>query len=138
MTESPARTYALLVGAVLIVAGVVGFFYSSSFGTPGDVDPVFGIFDVNAWHNVVHIASGAAGLLAWRMGRAREFALGFGAVYLVVAIWGFILGDGETILSIIPINTEDNVLHLLIGAAGLAAYAMSDARDTATTANPAV
>jgi hypothetical protein len=36
-------------------------------------------------------------------------------------LWGFIIGDGESILGFIPINTEDNVLHLVIGLAGLAA-----------------
>jgi hypothetical protein len=120
MTQSPARLYALVVGAVLFVAGIVGFFYSSSFGSPGDVDTVFGILDVNAWHNIVHIATGALGLLAWRYA-AREYALGLGLVYVVVAIWGFIIGDGESILGFIPINTEDNVLHAAIGLAGLAA-----------------
>ena len=52
---------------------------------------------------------------------ARQYALVLGAVYLVVAVWGFIIGDGDSILSIVPVNTEDNVLHLLIGLAGLGA-----------------
>ena len=33
-------------------------------------------------------------------------------MYLVVAIWGFVIGDGESILGLIPVNTEDNFLHL--------------------------
>jgi hypothetical protein len=48
-------------------------------------------------------------------------------VYVVVAIWGFIIGDGDAILSIIPVNTEDNILRLLIGIAGLAAGAATPA-----------
>jgi hypothetical protein len=119
-TRSPAQLYALVVGAVLLIAGVVGFAYSASFGSPGEVDSVFGILDVNGWHNVVHIATGALGLLLFRT-FAREYALGLGAVYVVVAIWGFIIGDGESILGFIPVNTEDNVLHAVIGVAGLAA-----------------
>jgi hypothetical protein len=55
---SPARVYALVFGAVLVVAGIIGFFYSSDFGSPGKVDGVLGILDVNGWHNVVHIATG--------------------------------------------------------------------------------
>jgi hypothetical protein len=121
MTQSPARLYALVLGAVLVIAGAVGFLYSSSFGSPGDVDSVFGILDVNAWHNLVHIVTGVLGLLAWRYGSAREYALGLGLVYVLVAIWGFVIGDGESILGFIPINTEDNVLHVVIGLAGLAA-----------------
>jgi hypothetical protein len=120
MTQSPAKLYALIAGIVLLIAGIAGFFYSSSFGSPGEVDALIGIFDVNAWHNIVHIATGLLGLIAWRYG-AREYALGLGFVYLVVAIWGFILGDGESILGFLPISTEDNVLHLALGVAGLTA-----------------
>jgi hypothetical protein len=124
-TTNPARVYALVIGLALVAAGILGFFYSSDFGDPGDVDAVLGILDVNGWHNVVHIATGAVGLIAYSAGASasRTYALGFGAIYLVIAIWGFIIGDGEAILSIVPVNTEDNVLHLLIGIAGLAAGA---------------
>ncbi len=136
--SSPARLYAGLVGATLVVAGIVGFFYSSDFGSPGDVDAVFGIFDVNGWHNVLHILTGVLGLLAFGASAhaARQYALAFGAVYIVVAIWGFIVGNGDAILSIIPVSTEDNVLHLLIGLAGLAA-GLATAEMRTATAGPA-
>ena len=125
-TMTPARLYALLFGVVLVAAGIIGFFYEAEFTDNEAVrDGVFGILDVNGWHNVVHIATGALGLLAFGAGAyaARTYALGLGAVYIVVAIWGFIVGDGDSILSIIPVNTEDNVLHLVIGIVGLAAGA---------------
>lgn len=124
---SPASLYAGLIGGVLLVAGLIGFFYSSSFGSPGEVDAVLGILDVNAWHNLVHIASGALGLLAFSMGAraSRTYALAFGAVYVVVAIWGFIIGGGESILGFIPVNDEDNVLHIILGVLGLAAGLVS-------------
>jgi hypothetical protein len=133
MTDrSPARIYALVVGAVLTAAGILGFFYSSDFGDPGEVDAVIGILDVNGWHNVVHLVTGLLGLAAaTAYASARLYALGLGAVYVVVAIWGFIIGDGEAILSIIPVNTEDNILHLLIGIAGLGAGAATPATPAA-------
>jgi hypothetical protein len=127
---SPARLYALVVGGVLVVAGIIGFFYESTFTDDESVrDAVFGILDVNGWHNVVHIATGALGLVAFAAGAyaARTYAFVLGAVYIVVAIWGFIVGDGDSILSIIPVNTEDNILHVLIGIAGLAAGAATPA-----------
>jgi hypothetical protein len=117
---SPAKLYATLVGGVLVVAGIIGFFYSASFGSPGEVDDVFGILSVNAWHNIVHILTGAIGLLVAGYA-AREYALGLGAVYLVIAVWGFIIGSGDSILGFIPVNTEDNFLHLILGALGIAA-----------------
>jgi Domain of unknown function (DUF4383) len=126
---SPARLYALVIGAVLVVAGIIGFFYSSDFGSPGEVDGVLGILDVNGWHTVVHIATGLLGLAAFAGGAyaARCYALGVGAVYILVAAWGSIVGDGDQILGFLPVNTEDNVLHLLIGVAGLAAGAATPA-----------
>lgn len=117
---SPARLYATLVGGTLVVVGIIGFFYSASFGDPGTVDSVFGIFAVNAWHNIVHILTGAIGLLVAGYA-AREYALGLGAVYVVIAIWGFIIGSGDSILGFIPVNTEDNFLHLALGVLGIGA-----------------
>ncbi len=116
---SPAQLYALVVGAVLLIAGIVGFAYSASFGSPGEVDSVFGILDVNAWHNIVHIATGALGLLSLGYA-ARAYAGGLGVVYLAVGAWGFILGDGESILGFLPVNTEDNLLHAIIALVSLA------------------
>jgi hypothetical protein len=116
----PARLYAVLVGGALTVAGIAGFFYSSSFGSPGEVDDVLGVLSVNGWHNVVHLATGLAGL-ALAGYAARQYALGLGAVYLVVAVWGFVIGSGDSLLGIVPVNTEDDVLHLVLGLTGLAA-----------------
>ena len=132
-SRTPAQLYALIFGATLVVAGIIGFFYSTSFGSPGEVDGVLGILDVNGWHNIVHIATGALGLLALGYASARTYALGLGAVYVVVAIWGFAVGDGGEILGFIPVNTEDNVLHALIGLAGLGAYAATPAVAEPTT-----
>jgi hypothetical protein len=117
---SPARLYATVVGGILVIAGIIGFFYSASFGAPGNVDEVFGILSVNAWHNIVHIVTGAIGLLVAGYA-ARQYALWLGIVYLVVAVWGFIIGSGDSILGFIPINTEDNFLHLILGLLGVAA-----------------
>ena len=134
--RTPAQLYALVFGATLVVAGIIGFFYSASFGSPGEVDGVFGILDVNGWHNVVHIATGVLGLLAMGYSSARSYALGLGAVYVLVAIWGFVIGNHESILGFIPVNTEDNVLHTILGIAGLAAYAATPAETAPTTASP--
>jgi hypothetical protein len=123
---TPAKLYAVVVGATLVVAGIIGFFYNATFTSDESVrDAVFGVLDVNGWHNVVHILTGALGLIAFVAGAyaARGYAFALGAVYIVVAVWGFIVGDGDSIATIIPVNTEDNVLHLLIGVAGLAAGA---------------
>jgi hypothetical protein len=117
---SPARLYATLTGAALIVAGIVGFFYSASFGSPGETGEMLGIFAVNGWVNVLHILSGALGLLVAGYA-ARQYSLWLGALYLVLAIWGFTIGSGEAILGFLPVDTGDNLLHLVIGALGVGA-----------------
>ena len=117
---SPAKLYATLVGGVLVIAGIAGFFYSASFGGPGEVDDVLGLFGVNGWHNLVHILTGAVGLFVAGFA-ARRYAFWLGVAYLGIALWGFVLGSGESILGFFPVNTEDNLLHLALGLLGVAA-----------------
>jgi hypothetical protein len=134
--RSPAQVFALVIGATLTVTGIVGFFYSASFGTGDGTarDAVLGILDVNGWHNLVHIGSGGIGLLAaGSYGGSRAYALGIGVVYLVVALVGFLAGDGDEILNLIPVNTEDNFLHLLIGIAGVGAGCATPATEPPST-----
>jgi hypothetical protein len=95
---------------------------------------VFGILAVNGWHNLVHLATGLLGLAAAGYA-ARTYALSLGLVYVVVALWGFIIGSGDSILGIVPVNTEDNFLHLFLGLTGLAAGAATPvARERQATA----
>src|SRR5829696_2184983 len=128
MRKSPAQVYALVFGLTLLLAGILGFFYTADFSTgdatkdPGNRDALIGLFEVNGWHNVVHLLSGLLGLAlagSWR--GARLYA------------WGFIVGDGESILGLIPINTEDNLLHLGISLLGIGAALASPSAPPPTT-----
>jgi len=77
---------------------------------------------VDGWSNVLHIVSGATGLfLVGSYAGSRAYALGAGVLYLAIAALGFVAGSGDAILDLIPVNTADNFLHLLIGLAGLGA-----------------
>jgi Domain of unknown function (DUF4383) len=128
---SPARLYCLLVGAVLVVAGIIGFFYEASFASGDSIrsDDVFGILSVNGWHNLVHIAIGAV-LLLTAGSAARGAALVVGVLYIVLCVLGFIatsnngigfVAENDTLLKLVPVNNEDNVLHLILGITGLIA-----------------
>ena len=124
--SSPARLYATLVGAVLVVAGIIGFFYEASFATGSEIvsDDVFGILAVNGWHNVVHILLGLIGLAAaGTTYGARTYCLVVGALYIVLAIWGFLETENGfgVLIDLVPINTEDNFLHLILGVVGIGA-----------------
>jgi Domain of unknown function (DUF4383) len=135
--RSPAQVYALVIGAALVLGGIGGFFYNASFGSGDETsrDALLGILEVNGWHNVVHIVSGALGLaVAASYGAARGYAIGLGMVYLLIAFAGFIAGDGDEILNLIPVNTEDNFFHLLIGATGLVAGVVTPATPSPSVA----
>jgi hypothetical protein len=125
---SPARLYATLLGAALVVVGIVGFFYSASFGSPGEVDEMLGIFAVNGWVNVLHILTGALGLFVAGYA-SRWFSLWLGTFYVGLALWGFAIGGGEAILGCLPVNTGDNILHLILGALGVAAALATPAKE---------
>ena len=129
--SSPARLYCLLVGATLVVAGIIGFFYEASFASGDSIrsDDVFGILSVNGWHNLVHIAIGAVLLLA-AGSAARGAALVVGVLYIVLCVLGFIatsnngigfVAENDTLLKLVPVNNEDNVLHLILGITGIVA-----------------
>lgn len=137
--SSPSMLYAGVVGATLVLVGIIGFFYNASFTSDESVhDAVFGILDVNGWHNVVHVMTGVLGLLAFGAGAyaVRTYAMAMGIVYLAVAAWGLMVGSGDSILSVIPVNTEDNILHLLLGVAGVGA-ALATPAEARASAPPA-
>jgi hypothetical protein len=135
--RTPAQTYALVIGVTLTVAGILGFFYNASFGSGDGTerDAVLGILDVNAWHNLVHLGSGLAGLAVARSYTgSRGYALAFGVIYLLIALLGLIAGDDDELFNLIPVNTEDNVLHLLMGLAGIGAGLSTPAAPAPSTA----
>ena len=128
--RTPAQWYCLLGGAALLVAGILGFVADAGFDTGSNVDgdKLLGIFEVNGWHNIVHILSGLLLLgAAAKRASAKAVAIGFGLVYGLVAIYGLI--DGSDVIGLIPINGPDNVLHVALAAAGVLAGFASRADD---------
>lgn len=102
-----ARISAALLGGIIICIGILGFF---SFAAPGGL--LLGIFQVNAFHNAVHIISGLIGIVA-AIPRARRYAawyvLEMGIIYGVLTVLGFTLGGD--IFQLAYFNLNDNLLH---------------------------
>jgi hypothetical protein len=105
---SPARLYAAAVGAMLVVLGLIGFFYSASFGGLDDYEEALGALQVNGWINLFYIATGALGLILADVA-PRRYSLTIGLLYTVLALAGW--GTGG--------------LNLVLGLLGLAAAAGS-------------
>ena len=132
-----AQIYVFALGTVLVLVGIVGFLVEPSFAVGDSAERgTLILFDINGWHNVVHLLSGVVGLaMAGTAAKARLFAIGYGVVYVLVTILGFAVGDGGLLLSIIPINTADNLLHLAVAVSGIAVGLASPA-GTPTTRRP--
>lgn len=108
------RKAALIFGVVLTAVGLLGFVPGL---TPNN--HLLGIFEVDALHNLVHLASGLAGIGAYVAGgrASKLYFQVFGVVYALVTLLGFIQGDN--VLGLLPVNVADNLLHLAITAAAL-------------------
>lgn len=119
---SPARAFAGIFGAVYLLVGLVGFAvtgFDDWFAT--DTGELLLWFELNPFHNLVHLAIGAALLAgASRPASARAISLVVGAAYALVGVLGFFaLGQEWNILSL---NMADNWLH--IGTAIIALLAV--------------
>ena len=111
------------VGIVLMLVGVLGFIpgvttqYSElMFLGPASHAMLLGLFQVSMLLNIVQLAIGATG---WAMSRtehgARNFLLGAGALYIVLAIFGLVVGV-DSAANFLALNMMDNWAHLVLGA----------------------
>jgi len=120
------KSAAVLFGIVFILIGILGF-------VPGvtNNEMLLGIFHVNAAHNVVHLLSGAAALFAGMtsVGASRMYFRVFGVIYGLVAVLGFMMGDGM-LLGLISNNTANTWLHVGIASVSLLLGFMPAASET--------
>ena len=113
------KTAALLFGVVFLLVGILGFVPGVTSDVNG-MPMLLGIFHVNTAHNFVHLASGVVFLLCGMAGAgpARTFFQIFGVVYALVAVLGFMKGDG-LLLGLISNNMADTWLHVVLAASML-------------------
>ncbi len=123
------RIVALVLGVVLTLLGIIGFFVPAENST--GVQALFGIFDVDVVHNLIHLVSGLIGIAAAFTGYSRTFNQVFGVIYILLGLLGLIPAlyfpagaygtDRGLFLGITHINAGDHILHLVIGivAAGV-------------------
>ncbi len=116
------QTAALAVAAVFVLVGVLGFipgitsnYDALSFAGHHSEAKLLGIFQVSILHNIVHLLFGAAGLaLARTADGARLYLIGGGAIYLVLWLYGLVVGQ-ESAANFVPLNPADDWLHLVLG-----------------------
>jgi len=133
------RKAAMAVGAVFLLIGILGFVPGitapfSDLGFAGHTSgaKLLGLFQVSILHNIVHILFGIAGLAAARTASAsRAFLVGGGIIYLVLWIYGLVVGQNSA-ANFVPLNGADNWLHLLLGI-GMIALGLALSRNTRTS-----
>ena len=109
------RQYAQVIGVVIIVIGVVGLVLGDQL--------LLGLLNIDIVEDIVHLVTG--GLMAYvgfaraDPGLLRNVVGGLGVVYLLVALLGFVVPN---LFGLLPhgYTIADNLLHLALGAAGIA------------------
>ncbi|HVE76981.1 MAG TPA: hypothetical protein VND22_09515 [Actinomycetota bacterium] len=117
-----ARTYAKVVGVIVLLVGIAGLF----------MDQVI-VFNSDMLEDIIHIVSGALLAYVGFMGSdsaTKSTVTVIGAVYLLIGIIGFV---DSGIFGLMPSGFDiyDNLLHLVLGALGL--FAGMSGRTAATT-----
>jgi hypothetical protein len=138
MTATAVQKAALAVAVAFLAVGVLGFipgvttdYDTMTFGGHHSDAMLLGIFQVSILHNIVHLLFGVAGLaLARSAATAKTYLLGGGIVYLVLWIYGLVI-DQSSSANFVPVNTADNWLHLVLGAAMVLLGALLTRRVTA-------
>jgi Domain of unknown function (DUF4383) len=132
------RRFAFLLGLFFVLAGIAGFLpflahpeagialadnaiapaHGGAILGTGDA-MLFGLFPVNATHNVVHLLFGLWGVIAARSRRgATVYARGIAVIYFILAIAG-LLPNAQTGFGLLPLYAKDVWLHGLIALGGV-------------------
>lgn len=121
------RYFALAFGVIYLLVGILGFI--PGLMTPMTDPPLavnaaygrlFGLFPVNVVHNIVHLALGAWGIVAYRTFVAsRAYSRSLAVIFAVLTIFGLIPGL-STLFGLAPLFGHDIWLHAL--TAIVAAY----------------
>ncbi|UXA16474.1 DUF4383 domain-containing protein [Mycobacterium sp. SMC-4] len=141
----PVQTAALIVGAVFLLVGILGFipgittnYDQLTFAGHHSGAMLLGVFAVSVLHNIVHLAFGVAGVLMARtFALARLYLIGGGVIYLVLFLYGMII-DHDSAANFVPVNTAIDWLHLGLGlvmiglGVGLSRSARTDTTGTRT------
>jgi hypothetical protein len=124
--RSLLQKFAAVMGATFLLAGIGGFipgvtsnYDELEFAGPESAAKLLGLFEVSILHNIVHLLFAVGLLAAARYSWSRLYLLGGGIGYLGVTLYGALV-ERESDANFLPINTADNLLHLVLALAMIA------------------
>jgi len=112
------RTYAQVVGAVLILLSVTGLLLGE--------ERLLGLLNVDLLEDLIHLASGGLLIYAGLLQQSARFTRGMigalGAIYLLVGVLGFVI---PFLFGLLPhgYSVFDNLIHVALGILSLLIYA---------------
>ncbi len=104
------KKLAKVLGIVVIVVGVLGFFSNPIVGTTG-------FFHTNVALDIVYIILGLILVLCGTDAKAKMWLKIVGIVYLLLAIFGIVMMKGAMTATVfgLEVGTATNWLHLVLG-----------------------
>lgn len=123
-----SRYFALVVGIVYLLVGLLGFipglvsaYTGPDLAVSAGAGNLMGLFPINIVHNIVHLAIGAWGIASYRsISGSVAFARGLAILYGLLAILGLLPAPFSTTFGLVPIHGTDVALHAVTALA--AAY----------------
>lgn len=109
------KTASIIIGLAFIIVGILGFIPNPIVSDSEDA-----MFHADSLHSIIHLVSGGLMLLIplAKTGVTASFLKGFGIIYLLIGVVGFInvgtSGMGK-ILGFLHVNGNDNFLHVGLG-----------------------
>ncbi len=105
-----AKKWAKVLGVVVIIVGVIGFFANPLVG-------MMGYFHTNTALDIVYIVLGLVLVLCGTDEKAKLWLKIVGIIYVLLAIIGFMMMKGATVASVfgLQVNGAANWLHLVVG-----------------------
>jgi hypothetical protein len=114
------KKFALIFGIAYVGAGILGFIpalvtapeVTAGLEAEAGHGRLFGLFAVNIWHNLVHLAIGIWGIVAAKnFGSAVIYAKANAIIFGLLAILGLIPAT-NTLFGLVPLYGWDIWLHI--------------------------
>ena len=106
------KRYALILGVILLIAGIWGLF----------TDEILGIFGGNTTQSALYLVVGVLGVYAGTKKKGRGFNGTIGWIGVLIGILGFLPYTSEILTDLLNANTATTWLHLAIGVVSLLVY----------------